>query len=127
MGFGGAGRNDANDFLIVVFLKGMDNQKDRSRPYRADRYPTLLSIEGNVPLRNGVGIVENENGSLKANVLLAKVLAVLVLVPCKSHSNASYTPYLLGRVMSIYLYAHRSAEGNCGVGVEPPPRQDELI
>ena len=103
MGFGGAGRNDANDFLIVVFLKGMDNQKDRSRPYRADRYPTLLSIEGNVPLRNGVGIVENENGSLKANVLLAKVLAVLVLVLCKSHSNASYRTYLLGRVMSIYL------------------------
>jgi len=93
VGFGGAGRNDANDFLIVVFIKGMDSQKDRSRPYRADRYPTLLSIEGNVPLRNGVGIVENENGSLKANVLLAKVLAVLVLVPCKSHSNASDTAY----------------------------------
>jgi hypothetical protein len=32
-------------------------------------------------MRNGVGIVENENCSLKANIMLAKILAVLVFRP----------------------------------------------
>ena len=85
---GGAGRDDANDFLIVVFIKCMDNQEDRTRPYRAYSYPAILLIGVIISPRNGVGIIENENGSLKANVVLAKVLAVLVFVPGKSHCNA---------------------------------------
>jgi hypothetical protein len=107
VGLGGAGRDDANDFLIVVFIEGMDNQKDRSRSYGSDGYPTLLLAGVVISSRNGVGIIENENGSFKANVMLTKVLAVLVLVPCKSHSNARYTAYLSGKAMSIYLYVHQ--------------------
>src|SRR2546421_13044559 len=65
----------------------MHNQHDRTRAHGTNRYPTLLSIEGVVTLRDGVRIIENKDGSFKANVMLAQVLAVLVLVPCKLHSK----------------------------------------
>jgi hypothetical protein len=87
VGFGGAGGDDTNGFLVVCLIRSMDNQHDRTRAHGTNRYPTLLAIEGVVALRNGVRIVENKNGSFKANVMLAQVLAVLVLVPCKLHSN----------------------------------------
>jgi hypothetical protein len=91
VGFGGAGRDDANDFLVVVFIKRMDDQQDRSWSYRADGDPALLIVRVVVSSRNRVGIIENENGSLKANVVLAQVLAVLVLVPRKSHGTRENT------------------------------------
>src|SRR6267378_5379184 len=107
VGLGGAGRDDANDFLIGVFIKSVDDQEDRSRSYGSDGYPTFLIAGVFVSSRNGVGIIENENGSLKPHVMFAKVLAVLVFVPCKSHGSARNLAYLLGRAMSIYLYVHR--------------------
>ena len=91
MGFGGACGDDANDFLVVVFIKGVDNQEDRSRSYRSDGYPALLLVRVVVSPRNGVGIIENENGSLKPDVMFAKVLAILVLVPRKSHNTRENT------------------------------------
>jgi hypothetical protein len=58
-------------------------------------------------LRNSVGIAENENGSFKTNVMRAKVLPVLVLIPFKSHSwVAAKTLYPTGLWMSIHLYIH---------------------
>jgi hypothetical protein len=48
--------------------------------------PTVLIRKSDVTLRNRVAVVENQNGSFKANIMLAKVLAVLVLIPFKSHS-----------------------------------------
>ncbi len=77
----------ANDFFFVFFIKSMNDQQNRTRPYGSDRYPTFL-ILSDVTLRNRVGIVENENGSFKANVVLAKILAVLVLIPYESHSKS---------------------------------------
>jgi hypothetical protein len=53
----------------------------------APRYPTFLILKSDVTLRNRVGIVENENGGFKANIVLAKILSVLVLVPYESHSR----------------------------------------
>jgi hypothetical protein len=54
--------------------------------------PTVIqrssSSKATVMLRNRVGIVENENGSFKANIVLAKILAVLVLIPYESHSQS---------------------------------------
>ena len=53
--------------------------------------PTVIQrfiLKSDVTLRNRVGIVENENGSFKANIVLAKILAVLVLIPCESHSRS---------------------------------------
>ncbi|OLB89806.1 MAG: hypothetical protein AUI12_01345 [Acidobacteria bacterium 13_2_20CM_2_57_6] len=56
----------------------MDNQKDRTRFDGANRYPALLVVGAVVALGHSVRIVEDQNGSLKANIVLAKVLAVLV-------------------------------------------------
>ena len=91
MGFRGAGRDDTNDFLVVVLIESMDDQQDRSRSYRADGYPALLIVCVFVSSRKRVGIIENENGSLKSNVMLAQVLAVLILVPRKSHGTRENT------------------------------------
>jgi hypothetical protein len=89
VGLGGASRDDPNDFffVFVFFIKSMNDQQNRTRPYGSDRYPTFL-ILSDVTLRNRVGIVENENGSFKANIVLAKILAVLVLIPYESHSKS---------------------------------------
>ena len=87
MGLGGASRDDANDFFFVFFIKSMNDQQNRTRPYGSDRYPTFL-ILSDVTLRNRVGIVENENGRFEANIVLVKVLPVLLLVPLKSHGSS---------------------------------------
>jgi hypothetical protein len=50
--------------------------------------PTFLILKSDVTLRNRVGIVENENGGFKANIVLSKILAVLVLIPYESHSKS---------------------------------------
>jgi len=86
VGLGGAGRDDANDFLIGVFIKSVDDQEDRSRSYGSDGYPTFLIAGVFVSSRNGVGIIENENGSFKTDVMFAQALPALVLIPLKSHS-----------------------------------------
>ena len=48
----------------------------------------FVILKSYVALGNRVGIVEDENGSFKANIVLAKILAVLVLIPCESHSKS---------------------------------------
>ncbi len=53
-----------------------------------DRYPTFLILKSDVTLRNRVGIIENENGSFKVNIVLAKILAVLVFIPYESHRKS---------------------------------------
>src|SRR5438445_1643095 len=66
----------------------MKDQENRTRPYGSDRYPTFLILKNDVTLRNRVGIVENENGNFKANIVLVKILAVVVLIPDESHSKS---------------------------------------
>ena len=87
MGLGRASGDDANDFLVVFLIVGMDHQKNRTHSYGANRYPTFLIVKGGIALSNRVGIIENENGSFKTNVMFAQVLAALVLIPLKSHSS----------------------------------------
>src|SRR5258708_33526714 len=65
VGLGGAGRDDANDFLIGVFIKSVHDQEDRSRSYGSDGYPTFLIAAAFVSSRNGVGIIPNEHGRPK--------------------------------------------------------------
>ena len=76
MGFGGAGRDDAKDSLVVVFIKRMDDQQDRSRSYCTDSYPALLIVGVVVSSRNGVGIIENENGSFSHRPSLVAYLGL---------------------------------------------------
>ena len=68
-------------------MKRVDDQQNRTRAYGANGYPAFLIIEVWVTLRNSVGIVENENGGLKTNVMLAEVLPVLFLIPFESHGG----------------------------------------
>jgi hypothetical protein len=84
---GGTSRDDANEFFVVLLIKSMDNQQNRACSDGPNGYPAFLIGGGIVTLRDRAGIVENENGGFKANIMLAKVLAVLVLIPCKSHSG----------------------------------------
>ena len=65
----------------------MDNQQNRTRSDRSNGYPAFLIGERIVALRDRIGIVENKSGGLKSNIMLAKILAVLVLIPSKSHSR----------------------------------------
>src|SRR5437660_2393193 len=81
--FGSASRDDTNDFFVVFFIKSMNDQKNRTRPYGSNCYPTFLILESDVALRNRVGIVENENGRFEANIVLVKVCRFF----CSSHSN----------------------------------------
>ena len=85
----------------------MNDQQNRSRSYGSNRYPAFLIVKGEVPLRDRIGIVENEYGSFKTNIMLAEVLPVLVLVPCKSHSKSRQRQDISGTLaMSIRLYVH---------------------
>lgn len=84
MGLGGASRNNANDFLVVFLLKGMDNQENRARSYGSDCDPAFLIVTSVVAVRNSIRIVENENGSFKADIVLAKILPALFLIPFNS-------------------------------------------
>jgi hypothetical protein len=83
-----ASRNDTDDFFPLLLTERMHDQQNRTRAYGSDRYPSLLIIKSEVALRKSEGIVENQNGSFKTNVVLAKVLPVLVLIPFKSHSRS---------------------------------------
>ena len=87
MGLSGASRDDANHFLAVCFPVGMDNQENRTWSYGTNRYPAFLLVKGGVTLRNRARVVKDENRSFEANIVLVKVLAVLVLVPFKSHGS----------------------------------------
>jgi hypothetical protein len=80
---GGASRDDANDFFVVLLIRSMN----RTRPYGSNCYPTFLIVESGVMQRNRPGMVLNENGRFAANLVLVKVLPVLLLVPCKSHGS----------------------------------------
>src|SRR6267378_8713935 len=114
VGLGGAGRDDANDFLIGVFIKSVDDQEDRSRSYGSDGYPTFLIAGVFVSSRNGVGIIENENGSLKPHVMFANVLAVLVFVPCKSHGSRQKFSILIGTsYVNIFVRTSRAGTPGC--------------
>lgn len=72
----------------------MDNQENRSRTDGSHRDPTLFLVqdwtECWVGLRDGPRIVENEYGSFKTNIMLAKVLAIFALVPFESHGSSSF-------------------------------------
>jgi hypothetical protein len=48
---GGAGRDDANDFLIVLFIKSMDDQKNRTETYGPNSEPAFLFVKGGVKVR----------------------------------------------------------------------------
>jgi len=81
-----ASRNDTDDFFPMFLIERMHDEQNRTRPYGPNRYPSLLIFKSEVTLRKSIGIIENEHGRFKANIVLAKVLSILLLIPFKSHS-----------------------------------------
>ena len=101
-------RNDTDDFFTLFLIESMHDQEDRTGPYGSNRYPALLIVRSEVPLRKSVGIIENEHGRFKANIVLAKVCAVFLFIPFKSHELvATNTEYGLLSPVSIHVYVHR--------------------
>ena len=88
----------------------MHDQENRTGPYGSNRYPSLLIVRSEVALRKSVGIIENEYGRFKADIVLAKVCAVFLIIPFKSHKLvATKTEYGLLSQVSIHVYVHRPA------------------
>jgi hypothetical protein len=75
-----------------------------------------------VALRESVGIIENEHGRFKTNVVLAKVLPVLLFIPFKSRRLvATKTEYSLYLILSIQLYVQSPSAGSiASVPLGPP-------
>ena len=113
MGFGGAGGDDANDFLILLLIKTVDNQENRARADSSHRDPTLFlfrgRVEGWVGLCDGPRIVEHQNGCFKPNIMLTKVPVILALVPFESHDGSATCKQRNGPAgwMSTHLYVHQ--------------------
>ena len=104
------GRNDTDDFFALFLIESMDDQQNRTGAYGSNGYPPLLIFRSEVALGKSIGIIENEHGRFKANIVLAKVLPVLMFIPFKSHKPvATMTEYDLHSRVSIHLYVHRPA------------------
>ncbi len=88
----------------------MDDQQIRTAAYGSSGYPTLLILRSEVALGKSIGIIENEHGRFKANIVLVKVLPVFLFIPLKSHNLvATTTAYGLFLYVSIHLYVHYPA------------------
>lgn len=77
-------RNDTDDFFALFLIESMDDQQNRTGAYGSNGYPPHLLSE--VALGKSIGIIENEHGRFKANIVLAKVLPVFLFIPLKSHN-----------------------------------------
>ena len=113
MGLGGAGGDDANDSLILLLIKTVDNQENRAKADSSHRDPTLFlfrgRVEGWVGLCDGPRIVENQNGCFKTHIMLAKVLTIFAFVPFESHDGSAACKQRNGPAgwMSTHLYVHQ--------------------
>jgi len=63
------------------------DEKNRTSPQGSKRYPTLFCFERQIAQSKSEWVVENQNSRLKANVVFAKVLPVLAVIPFKSHGR----------------------------------------
>jgi hypothetical protein len=103
-------RNDTDDFFALFLIESMDDQQNRTGAYGSNGYPPLLIFRSEVALGKSIGIIENEHGRFKANIVLAKVLPIFLFIPLKSHNLVATTAgYGLFLHVSIYLYVHRRA------------------
>src|SRR5215831_8281017 len=98
-----ASRNNTDDLFPLFLIERMHNQQNRAWPDRSHRYPSLLIFKSEIALCDSVGIIENENSRFKANIVLAKVLPVLVLIPFKSHSWSRLTESIICVSLRQYI------------------------
>jgi hypothetical protein len=105
-----SGRNDTDDFFALFLIESMGDQQNR-----AGAYGSNLIFRSEVALGQSIGIIENEHGRFKANIVLAKVLPVF----CSSHSNRiTWSPPRQHKAfflnVSIHLYVHRPDSSRAG-------------
>ena len=87
MRFSGASRNNPNHLLAVFLKPHVDDQKNCSRTNGSESHPAFFFIRGFVSLRKRVGVIENKNGGLKANVMPEQISLVLVFIPFEAHQD----------------------------------------
>jgi len=85
------GRNDTDDFFALFLIESMDDQQNRTADYGSNGYPPLFIFRSEVALGKSIGIIENEHGRFKANIALAKVLPVFLLIPLRSQNLVATT------------------------------------
>ncbi len=68
-------------------MECVHNQKYGTRTDGSDRDPTFLFLRRRVPLRQRVGIVENQCRRFKTSVMLAEIAKALGFVPFESHKT----------------------------------------
>ena len=118
------GRNDTDDFFALFLIESMDDQQNRTGAYGSNGYPPLLIFRSEVALGKSIGIIKNELGRFKANIVLAKVLPVFLFIPLKSHNLvATTTAYGLFLHVSIHLYVHRHRNTSRGPTDKRSPSQ----
>ncbi len=116
MRFRGACRNDANNFLACVFCQSMDHQENGARRDGSNGDPAVLLVFScMVRLRNGEGIVKNESGGFKTNIVLAEIAPVFVFVPNEAHGQSALFPSLLGRVTNVNTIVRTNWDDDAGI------------
>ncbi len=91
----------------MALIERVSDQENRTRSDSSNRDPAFFVVEADVPLGDRVGIVENEQRSVKAHVMLAQILRVLVLIPFEEHRQSPRSQSTPGTVLvSIHLYIH---------------------
>jgi hypothetical protein len=84
----------------------MDNQENCTSSDCPYGYPPLFVVKIEITLRDGVRIVEYQNCGFKANVVFAKVLAVLVFVPFKLRCRSRPAQNMRGISKCQYICTH---------------------
>ncbi len=111
MRLSGTSRNDTDDFFTPFLIESMHDQENRTGPYGSNCYPSLLIVRSEVALRKSVGIIENEHGRFKANIVLAKVCAVFLFIPFKSHKLVANQDRICHSVADVNTFV-RISPGN---------------
>ena len=61
---------DSDDFFPLFLKERMNDQWNRALPYGSDCYPSIFLFDSEITLCNSVGVVKNENGRFKSNIVL---------------------------------------------------------
>ncbi len=80
-----SGRDDADEFVVPVAMRGVGDDDDEGVVEGANRLPALFAIDYAILFMNGQGIQEHASGIFECNAMLAQVACSLVRIPAKSH------------------------------------------
>lgn len=64
------GRDNADDFFAISFKPCVNNEEHDSRRDGSQGVPSFLVLKKRVKLRQSVGIFENKNCGLEADIML---------------------------------------------------------